>query len=180
MDNDGGVLDEILGDGTDHKIFSKSLSFIMATADGQIGIPANAARAIKPACASKAQAADVDTCPQAAQCKTQRQIKAALQAGRPPAGLEAGGFKPSSTCWRLIWMLISGQHHVGSFHRAVGARADDELRHVSKRHEKTVCAARRNPCDNIPRPPVFADGRRCRRPGGQSGTEPCRPASRAK
>ena len=66
MDNDGGVLDEILGDGTDHKIFSKSLSFIMATADGQIGIPANAARAIKPACASKAQAADVDTCPQTA------------------------------------------------------------------------------------------------------------------
>jgi hypothetical protein len=36
---------------------------------------------------------------------------------------------------------------------------------------KTVCAARRNPRDNIPRPPVFADGHRCRRPGGQSGTD---------
>src|ERR1017187_4584663 len=33
-------------------------------------------------------------------------------------------------------------------------------------------SARRNPHDNIPRPPVFADGHRCRRPGGQSGTDP--------
>jgi len=36
----------------------------------------------------------------------------------------------------------------------------------------TVCAARRNPRDNISRLPVFADGHRCRRPDGQSGTAP--------
>jgi hypothetical protein len=33
-------------------------------------------------------------------------------------------------------------------------------------------STRRNPHNNIPRPPVFAGGHRCRRPGGQSGTDP--------
>ena len=59
MDYDGGLLDKIPGASTDHKIPSTPQPLIMATAEGRVGIPANASLAIKPARAFKAQAADV-------------------------------------------------------------------------------------------------------------------------
>jgi hypothetical protein len=60
--NPSAIFDKIPGAGTDYKISSKTQPFIMATAGGQIGIPANTALAVKPAYAPEAQSAYVDAC----------------------------------------------------------------------------------------------------------------------
>ena len=78
-------------------------------------------------------------------------------------------------------LIIDGRgHHLAKVGRAVPCPPPPANERVLIHHDGAhgvtrPTSARRNPRDNIPRPPVFADGHRCRRPGGQSGTD--RPAA---